>query len=106
MPSLQVLDLSYNNLKEFNQTFATNLTTLIMANNKLNTISWEYLKDLPNLSQLDIRYNNMTKLNQSVFHKVEEGMELMVQGTFKSTFFTRKFLKFFVSNTSRKPLGL
>lgn len=80
MPSLQLLDISYNNLKEFNQTFASNFSKLLLANNKIHSISWNFLTKLPRLSELDISYNNMTKLNESLIQKLESGMKMVVQG--------------------------
>lgn len=86
MPSLQLLDISYNNLKEFNQTFSSNVSQLLLANNKIHSISWNFLVNLPKLLEIDVRNNNLTKLNESLIDKLNAGMKISVQGKNNNTF--------------------
>ncbi|KAJ8707261.1 hypothetical protein PYW08_011395 [Mythimna loreyi] len=98
LTSLEVLDLSHNNLKdlisrtsEIKFSFPENITELHLRNNSLQTLPIDNIMSAKQLKLLDVRQNELTSFEPKLVRKVRhEGLEVLFQGnSLKCDCFTR-----------------
>lgn len=100
MTSLQVLDLSHNDLDDLNPeeypfSFPENLTELYLSGNRLQVLPNDAVANLTMLSILDISNNLMEIFNYTILSKVRHGLNLSISGKNDTNFQTKTEKNYF-----------
>lgn len=85
LTSLEVLDLSYNDLDDLNPEnyplqFPENLTEFYLKNNRLLKLPNDALQNLTQLRILDVSDNLMPIFNYTLLNRVASGLKLLING--------------------------
>lgn len=85
LTSLEVLDLSYNDLDDLNPEnypfqLPDNLTEMYLNNNRLHRLPNDAVHNLTKLNVLDISDNVMGVFNYTLLNKIPSGLKLLVNG--------------------------
>uniref|UniRef100_A0A2S2R5K6 Chaoptin n=1 Tax=Sipha flava TaxID=143950 RepID=A0A2S2R5K6_9HEMI len=82
LTSLQVLDLSYNNLETLKKVgnMPTNMSVLLMSNNKLTKLSKEIISFVPNLKYLDVENNLFNNFPPDLAKIITKGPMISFKG--------------------------
>lgn len=83
MTSLNVLDLSFNNLETVKKigSMPKNMTVLLMSNNKLTKLSKEMISFVPNLKDFNVENNQFNNFPVELAKIVTKGTKISFKGT-------------------------
>lgn len=82
LTSLQVLDLSFNNLETMKKVgnMPKNMSVLLMSNNKLTRLSKEIISFVPNLKDFDVENNLFNNFPPDLAKMVTKGPKISFKG--------------------------
>lgn len=84
LTSLEVLDLSSNDLEDLSEKDVfnppKNLTTLHLSHNRFSFLPLNKIVPLPKLKTLDLKYNNFADFNANLMKIIENGTEIQYTG--------------------------
>lgn len=91
LTSLEILDLSNNDLDDLNPEgyefkLPENVSQLYFGNNRLHTLPTEALANLTKLTVLDLTDNQMGKIDYKLLKKIKTGLSLLISGKAKLVF--------------------
>jgi Leucine-rich repeat (LRR) protein len=91
LTSLEILDLSYNRIKDLNDPenpfmLPSNLTHLYLQNNAIQQIDYSVIANLTNVKEVNFENNQLSHLNKSMIDLIKNGVSIHFKGLYREFF--------------------